>query len=60
MLRLLYLTGLLLIGLCGSALPQGWPSKPIHVVVPFTAGSTTDIVARTMFEQVGKQTGHAR
>ena len=34
-----------------------WPDKPIHVVVPFTAGSGTDIVARTVFEPVGRALG---
>ena len=34
-----------------------WPDKPIHVIVPFTAGSGTDIVARTVFEPVGRALG---
>ena len=29
-----------------QVLAQSWPSKPIRVSVPFTAGSGTDIVAR--------------
>lgn len=37
---------------------QSWPTRqPIRVIVAFTAGSATDIVARTIFEQVGKQIG---
>jgi tripartite-type tricarboxylate transporter receptor subunit TctC len=41
-----------------AALAQDWPTKqPIKVVVPFTAGSATDIAGRIVFEQVGKQTG---
>jgi tripartite-type tricarboxylate transporter receptor subunit TctC len=36
---------------------QNWPTKPIHVIVPFTAGSTVDIVARMVLEQVGRQAG---
>ena len=30
-----------------TAMGQGYPNKPVHVVVPFTAGSATDILART-------------
>ena len=41
-----------------AATAQEWPAKqPIKIVVPFTAGSATDITARTVFEQVGKQVG---
>jgi tripartite-type tricarboxylate transporter receptor subunit TctC len=36
---------------------QPWPTKSISVVVPFSAGSATDIIGRTVFEQVGKQLG---
>jgi tripartite-type tricarboxylate transporter receptor subunit TctC len=42
----------------GVALAQDWPAKqPIKVIVPFTAGSATDIAGRIVFEQVGKQIG---
>jgi tripartite-type tricarboxylate transporter receptor subunit TctC len=41
-----------------AAVAQDWPTKqPIKIVVPFTAGSATDITARTVFDQVGKQVG---
>ena len=37
---------------------QTWPAgQPIKVVIPFTAGSATDVIARTVFEQVGSQVG---
>ncbi|MFZ5691802.1 MAG: Bug family tripartite tricarboxylate transporter substrate binding protein [Pseudomonadota bacterium] len=41
-----------------SAQAQTWPAgQPIKVVIPFTAGSATDVIARTVFEQVGSQIG---
>ncbi|HSH88747.1 MAG TPA: tripartite tricarboxylate transporter substrate binding protein [Ramlibacter sp.] len=39
------------------ALAQGYPSKPIRFIVPFTAGSGTDIIARTVAETMGKGLG---
>jgi tripartite-type tricarboxylate transporter receptor subunit TctC len=36
-----------------------WPAKPIRVVVPYAAGSATDLVPRTVFEQVGHQVGQS-
>ena len=36
---------------------QTWPHKPIRAVVPYAAGSTTDIVPRVVFEQLALQLG---
>src|SRR4051794_25206474 len=36
---------------------QNWPSRPIRVVVPLTAGAATDIMARAVFDQVSAQLG---
>lgn len=36
---------------------EEWPSKPIHVIVPFGAGSAADIVPRIVLEQVSAQLG---
>jgi tripartite-type tricarboxylate transporter receptor subunit TctC len=41
-----------------AANAQDWPGKePIKIIVPFSAGSATDIIARTVFDQVGNQIG---
>ncbi len=41
-----------------AANAQVWPGKePIKIIVPFSAGSATDIIARTVFNQVGDQIG---
>jgi len=34
-----------------------WPARPVRVVVPFTAGSATDIVARLFAEKNAQQLG---
>jgi tripartite-type tricarboxylate transporter receptor subunit TctC len=41
----------------GAASAQAWPSKPLKVIVPFTPGSATDIVARTVTERLSVQIG---
>lgn len=41
-----------------GAKAEDWPSKPLHVIVPFGAGTTTDLVPRMVFEQVANQIGH--
>ena len=46
-----------LIGLTSGAAGQTWPAKPIRIIVPFSAGSGTDIVARTVAERLSTQLG---
>jgi len=36
----------------GAAGAQGYPNKPVKLVVPFTAGSATDILARTVGQKL--------
>ncbi|WP_295522090.1 tripartite tricarboxylate transporter substrate-binding protein [Limnohabitans sp. Rim8] len=44
---------------CGMAAAQTYPSKSISLVVPFTAGGPTDIVARTLAATMGKSLGQS-
>jgi len=39
--------------------PTSWPTKPIRISVPVTAGSAIDLVCRTVFDQVAQQVGQA-
>lgn len=41
----------------GGAAAQAYPSKPIRVIVPFTPGSGTDIVARAVGERLQQNLG---
>ncbi len=36
---------------------RAWPSKPVRIFVPVTAGSAIDLVCRTVFDQVSQQLG---
>jgi len=54
--KTLLAAGILLTSLCPAA-SQTWPTKPVRVIVPFTAGSAVDIVARAVMEQVSTQIG---
>jgi len=40
-----------------SASAQAWPSKPVRIIVPVTAGSALDLTARVIGERLAAQTG---
>jgi len=40
-----------------NAIAQGFPSKPVRVIVSFTPGSSTDIVARIVMQKVSEYWG---
>ena len=48
----------LLIAALTAAPAQEWPSRNVTVVVPVPAGVASDIIARVVFDQVGRQVGH--
>ena len=56
-LTLLVVAGLRLASMEASA--ETWPTKPVRAIVPFAAGSTTDIVPRVVFDQLSSQLGQS-
>ena len=46
-----------LVASTGAALAQGYPSKPIKMIVPFPAGGTTDVVARIVAQRMSEAMG---
>ena len=40
-----------------SALAQAWPNKPIRMVVPYTPGGYTDLMARTVGQKISEALG---
>lgn len=51
--------GLALAAIASAASAQQYPTKPITVVVPFTAGGPTDTVTRSLAAAMGKQLGQS-
>jgi tripartite-type tricarboxylate transporter receptor subunit TctC len=56
-----YLRNVTLLALCllgtSAAFGQAYPNKPVKLIVPFTAGSATDILARTVGQKLSETWG---
>src|ERR1700752_4417819 len=53
------LAAAILVAATASALAQDYPARPITVVVPFSAGGPSDVVARIVTEHMAKTLGQS-
>src|SRR5215468_3937969 len=58
-MRKLVLAALATLALAGSAFAQNFPSRPITIVVPFSAGGPSDAMARILAEHMKNTLGEA-
>jgi tripartite-type tricarboxylate transporter receptor subunit TctC len=49
--------GLALLAAAPAAWSAGWPDKPVKIVVPFSAGGSTDVVARMVGQKLSETWG---
>ena len=54
---LIGMAGVILGAACGSTIAQDYPSRPVRIVVGFSPGSTTDILARTVGQKMSEAWG---
>jgi tripartite-type tricarboxylate transporter receptor subunit TctC len=47
------------VAVAGAAVAQGYPTKPVTLIVPFAAGGPTDVIARIIGENMAKTLGQA-
>ena len=54
-----YCFAFVLVWVCTATLAQQYPARPIRVLIPFTAGSAADIIARAMEPQMRERLGQS-
>ncbi len=53
------LTTAAMLAAAGSASAQPFPSKPVHILVPYAAGGAVDILSRTLGDAVSQKWGQS-
>src|SRR2546426_9706371 len=54
MKKILGLAVVLLTAAASQAFAQGYPNKPVHAIISFTPGSSTDIVGRIVLQKLSE------
>jgi tripartite-type tricarboxylate transporter receptor subunit TctC len=57
MIRLCTMAAAAMLAFAPPAQAQGYPNKPIHMIVPFAAGGSTDVAARLVGQHLSKAFG---
>lgn len=57
--RLVSFIALILAGCAATAAAQTWPTRPVRMIVPYTAGGATDLLARAVGERLGSAIGQS-
>lgn len=55
----LLLAGATACGMAGAAQPDGYPSKPVRIIAPFSAGGGSDVLARLVAEKLSARMGRS-
>ena len=51
------MAGALFVAGMAAANAQAWPSKPVRIIIPVSAGSATDVTARVLADHLAQQLG---
>ena len=55
--RLIAVGALVALVACGAVSAQGWPNRPIRLIVPFAAGGPSDVVGRGVAARLQENLG---
>ena len=56
-MRFIRVAALLFALMPGLAIAQAWPSRPVHMIVPFPPGGSTDVAARVIADKLAAAIG---